>query len=209
MLSGGETIESYAVRRASSVLKALANRMPQVGHVVLPDAGSAPEWVDRPLEEIQIGDLVVVLPFETCPVDGTVVEGHGSMDESFLTGEPYRMSKAPGASVLSGAVNSEVALTIRADLQAQDSRYARIMQVMRDSEQRRPRMRRLADQLGAWYTPLAIVIALIAWLASGEAIRFLAVLVVATPCPLLIAIPVAIIGSISLAARFARARPRN
>jgi heavy metal translocating P-type ATPase len=111
------------------------------------------------------------------------------------------MSKTPGTAVLSGAVNGETALTIRADRLVEDSRYAKIMQVMRESEQQRPQLRRLADRLGAWYTPAAIAVALLAWLISGEPIRFLAVLVVATPCPLLIAIPVAIIGSISLAAK--------
>jgi heavy metal translocating P-type ATPase len=103
--------------------------------------------------------------------------------------------------VLSGAINGETALTIRADKRAVDSRYAKIMEVMRASEQRRPRLRRLGDQLGAFYTPLAVALALAAWALSGDVVRFLAVLVVATPCPLLIAIPVAIIGSISLAAR--------
>jgi P-type E1-E2 ATPase len=102
---------------------------------------------------------------------------------------------------LSGAINGEAALTIRAEKLVVDSRYAKIMQVMRESEQRRPRLRRLGDQLGAYYTPVAVAIALVAWAVSGEALRFLAVLVVATPCPLLIAIPVAIIGSISLSAR--------
>ncbi len=153
-----------------------------------------------------IGDRLVVFPHEICPVDGTVIYGHGIMDESYLTGEPYRMSKTPGSPVLSGAINGETALTIRADRLAEDSRYAKIMQVMRESEQHRPRLRRLGDQLGAWYTPLAVLIALAAWAGwaqspSGGAVYFLAVLVVATPCPLLIAIPVAIIGSISLAAR--------
>jgi heavy metal translocating P-type ATPase len=123
------------------------------------------------------------------------------MDESFLTGEPYNMSKAPGSEVLSGALNGDSVLTIRATRKAVDSRYAQIMKVMEQGEQYRPRMRRLGDQLGAWYTPLALVIAALAWVFSGEATRFLAVLVVATPCPLLIAIPVAIIGAISLAAR--------
>jgi heavy metal translocating P-type ATPase len=111
------------------------------------------------------------------------------------------MSKTPGSEVLSGAINGETALTIRADKRAVDSRYAKIMQVMRASEQHRPRLRRLGDQLGALYTPLAVALALGAWIMSGKAVRFLAVMVVATPCPLLIAIPVAIIGSISLAAR--------
>jgi heavy metal translocating P-type ATPase len=103
--------------------------------------------------------------------------------------------------VLSGSINGEAALTIRADKLAVDSRYAKIMQVMRVSEQRRPRLRRLGDQLGAVYTPVAVALAVAAWGMSGDPVRFLAVLVVATPCPLLIAIPVAIIGSISLAAR--------
>jgi heavy metal translocating P-type ATPase len=196
MLSGGEALEAYAVRSASSVLEALARRMPSKAH-----RRTKGEMVDVPLEQVQVGDTLLIFPHEICPVDGTVIEGHGVMDESYLTGEPYRISKTPGSTVLSGAINGDTALTFRADRQAVDSRYARIMQVMRASEQRRPRLRRLGDQLGAFYTPLALAIALLAWLASGKSIRFLAVLVVATPCPLLIAIPVAIIGAISLSAR--------
>jgi heavy metal translocating P-type ATPase len=196
MLSGGEALEAYAVRSASSVLEALARRMPSVAHRKQDGRLS-----DIPLAEIAIGDTLVVLPHDICPVDGTVLEGHGVMDESYLTGEPYVMSKTPGSEVLSGAINGDTALTIRADKLAVDSRYAKIMQVMRASEQRRPRLRRLGDQLGAYYTPVAVALALAAWAVSGDAVRFLAVLVVATPCPLLIAIPVAIIGSVSLAAR--------
>jgi heavy metal translocating P-type ATPase len=196
MLSGGEAVEAYAVRSASSVLHALARRMPSVAHRKQDGAVA-----DVPLGQVGVGETLVVFPHEVCPVDGTVLAGHGVMDESYLTGEPYLMSKAPGSAVLSGAINGETALTIRADKLAVDSRYAKIMHVMRESEQRRPRLRRLGDQLGAWYTPLAVALALTAWAASGDVVRFLAVLVVATPCPLLIAIPVAIIGSISLAAR--------
>jgi heavy metal translocating P-type ATPase len=196
MLSGGEALEAYAVRSASSVLEALARRMPALAHRKL-DGGVS----DTALDQVAVGDTLVVFPHEICPVDGTVVEGHGVMDESYLTGEPYQMSKTPGSEVLSGAINGDAALTIRAGKRAVDSRYAKIMQVMRASEQRRPHLRRLGDQLGAWYTPLAVALAVGAWAATGDAIRFLAVLVVATPCPLLIAIPVTIIGSISLAAR--------
>ncbi len=197
MLSGGETIEAYAVRRASSVLRALAKRMPSTAH-----RKNNSEVDDVDLQNVRIGDNLLVFPHEICPVDGTVIEGHGVMDESYLTGEPYMMSKTPGSQVLSGAINGDTALTIRADKLAIDSRYAKIMEVMKESEQQRPRIRRLGDQLGAIYTPVAVAIAIAAWLISGEAIRFLAVLVVATPCPLLIAIPVAIIGSISLSARY-------
>jgi heavy metal translocating P-type ATPase len=123
------------------------------------------------------------------------------MNEAYLTGEPYEVSKAPGSTVLSGAVNGPAALTIRVDRLPTDSRYAKIMEVMRDAEQRKPQLRRLGDQLGAIYTPIAVAVALLAWVLSGDPIRFLAVMVVATPCPLLIAIPVALIGAVSLAAR--------
>lgn len=196
MLSGGEALETYAVRSASSVLRALSKRMPAIAHKKV---GAQIE--DIPLERLAIGDTVVVFPHETCPIDGSVIEGHGTMDESYLTGEPYVMSKTPGSAVLSGAINGEMALVIRAEALARDSRYAKIMKVMQASEEKRPRIRRLGDSLGAVYTPIALAIALLAWWYSGEPIRFLSVLVVATPCPLLIAIPVAIIGSISLAAK--------
>lgn len=196
MLSGGEALEAYAVRGASSVLQALAKRMPSIAHR---KKGASVD--DVGLDDVAVGDTLLIFPHETCPVDGTVVEGHSVMDESYLTGEPYLISKTPGSQVISGALNGESALTIRADKLAVDSRYAKIMEVMRRSEEQRPRMRRLADRLGAIYTPVAVTLALIAWTFSGDPVRFLAVLVVATPCPLLIAIPVSIIGSISLAAK--------
>jgi heavy metal translocating P-type ATPase len=196
MLSGGEALEEYAVQNASSVLKALAKRMPSVAHVKADG-----KLKDVPLDDVQVGDHVTIFPHETSPVDGVVIDGHGVMDESYLTGEPYMMSKAPGSSVFSGAINGESAITIEAIRPAQDSRYAKIMQVMLDTEQRKPRMRRLGDQLGAYYTPIAVALAIFAWFISGDPTRFLAVLVVATPCPLLIGIPVAIIGSISLSAK--------
>lgn len=196
MLSGGQALEAYAVRSASSVLRALAKRMPSVAHRKQDHAVT-----DVALADITIGDTLVIFPHEICPVDGVVVDGRGVMDESYLTGEPFQMSKTPGADVLSGAINGESALTISATKRAADSRYANIMRVMRASERDTPHMRRLGDKLGALYTPIAVAIAIGAWIASGQADRFLAVLVVATPCPLLIAIPVSIIGSISLCAR--------
>ncbi len=196
MLSGGAVLELYAVRKASSVLEALAKRMPSVAH-----RKSGDELTDITTEQVHIGDTLLILPHEICPVDGTVLEGSSTMDESYLTGEPYMMSKVSGSQVLSGAINGDSALTIRADKLAIDSRYAKIMEVMQSSEQYRPNIRRLGDQLGALYTPLAVIIALTAWAMSDDVVRFLAVLVIATPCPLLIGIPVTIISSISLAAR--------
>ncbi len=196
MLSGGTALEVFASRRASSVLDALAKRMPQIAH-----RKRGTNLSDVILGDIAVGDTLVVFPHEICPVDGAVIEGHGKMNEAYLTGEPFEIAKTPGSEVLSGSINGDTALHIRAEKLAVDSRYARIMRVMQDAEQRRPRIRRLGDKLGAWYTPVALSLAGIAWAAGGESRRFLAVLVVATPCPLLIAIPVAVIGAISLAAR--------
>lgn len=195
-LAGGEAIQRYALASASSVLPALAKRMPSVTH-----RRRNADIQDMPLNEVAVGDMLVIYPHGICPVDGMVIEGHGMMDESFLTGEPFQITKTSGSLTISGAINGESALTIRATKLAVDSRQAKIMEVMHDSEAKRPELRRLGDQLGALYTPLALAIAGVAWTTSDEAIRFLAVLVIATPCPLLIAIPVAIIGSVSLCAR--------
>ena len=196
MLSGGEALESYALRSASSVLAALAKRMPSIAH-----RKRDLDILDVPLAAIAVGDTLVIYPHEIAPVDGVVVDGHGVMDESYLTGEPFQITKTRGSTVISGAINGESALTIRTTQRAADSRYAKIMAVMHESEATRPQLRRLGDQLGAVYTPVALTVALLAWVISGESIRFLAVLVIATPCPLLLAIPIAIIGSISLCAR--------
>lgn len=196
MLAGSEALESYALRSASSVLAALAKRMPSVAHR---KRESAIE--DVALVDVAVGDTLAIYPHDICPVDGVVIEGRGVMDESYLTGEPFQITKTSGSTVLSGAINGESALTIRATSRAADSRYAKIMEVMRESEAKRPNLRRLGDRLGAIYTPLALTVAVLAWAISGEAVRFLAVLVIATPCPLLLAIPIAIIGSISLCAR--------
>ena len=195
MLSGGTALEDYATRRASAVLATLAKRMPETAHRIV---GVQIETVRIP--EVQIGDRLVVFPHEICPVDGTIVEGRGSMDESYLTGEPYHIAKVPGSSVLSGAVNGESAITISVVRLPVDSRYAKIMQVMQQAEANRPRFRRIGDRLGAWYTVLALAVAAAGWIVSHDPSRFLAVLVIATPCPLLLAIPVAIIGAISVAA---------
>ncbi|MEO8358983.1 MAG: heavy metal translocating P-type ATPase [Vicinamibacteria bacterium] len=196
MLAGGQALERFAVTRASSALEALAKRMPSITHRRTKD-----HVEDVALSDVRIGDHLVVFPHELCPVDGKVLDGNGTMDESYLTGEPFVISKSRGSEVYSGAINGDMALDIEATRLAVDSRYARITRVMRESEQRRPKLRRLGDQLGAAYTPIALFLAVAAWWWSHDPVRFLAVLVVATPCPLLIGIPVAIMGSISLAAR--------
>ena len=196
MVGSGQALEVYAMRKASSVLLALAERMPAIVHRRTENAIE-----DIPLLNIGIGDAIVIYPHETCPVDGIVIEGQGSMDESYLTGEPYQISKAPGAAVISGAINSESVLTIQAQKLPSDSRYASIVAVLQEAEQKRPNLRRLGDQIGAIFAPIVLLFALAAWYFSGEAIRFLAVIVIATPCPLLIAIPITLISAISMAAR--------
>lgn len=196
MLAGGQALEFYAMRKASSVLRALADRMPSTAHRKI---GNNVE--DIALDSIAISDQIILYPHETAPVDGTVIEGHGAMDESYLTGEPYSVTKSIGASVLSGAINGDAVLTIRAEKIAIDSRYAQIMSVMQDAEQKRPTMRRIGDKIGAIFAPLALLVALAAWYFTGDPMRFLAVLVVATPCPLLIAIPITLISAISMAAK--------
>lgn len=196
MLAGGQALERYAMRRASAVLRALADRMPSVAH-----RKKNNHIEEVALINIAIGDHIVLFPHETTPVDGEVIEGHGSMDESYLTGEPYHVSKAIGAEVLSGAINGESVLVIRAGKIAQDSRYAQIMCVMQEAEQKRPAMRRIADVLGGWFSALALVISGVVWYKTGNSLTALAVLVVATPCPLIIAIPITIISAISMAAR--------
>ena len=196
MLAGGQALERYAMRRASAVLRALADRMPSLAHRKKGD-----EIEEIALVDIAIGDNIVVFPHETAPVDGEVVDGHGTMDESYLTGEPYQVSKTIGADVLSGAINGEAVLVIRAVKIAKDSRYAQIMGVMQEAEQKRPSMRRIADELGGWFSALALVITAVVWYTTGNSLTALAVLVVATPCPLIIAIPITIISAISMAAK--------
>lgn len=196
MVASGEALEVYAMRKASAVLLALAERMPNLAHRQI-----AEQIEDIALDDIHVGDTIVIYPHETCPVDGIVLSGASSMDESYLTGEPYQISKVPGASVLSGAINGESVLTIEAQKIPAESRYAAIVAVLQEAEQKRPTIRRLGDQVGAIFAPLALILAFAAWYLSGEAIRFLAVLVIATPCPLLLAIPITIISAISMAAK--------
>src|SRR3990167_3879290 len=123
------------------------------------------------------------------------------MDESYLTGEPYQISKAPGSLVLSGSINGESLLTIHVKKLPADSRYATIVAVLTEAEQKRPTIRRLGDQMGAIFAPIALLLAFSTWFITGDAVRFLSVIVIATPCPLFIAIPLSIISAISMAAR--------
>ena len=140
MLAGGEALESYALRSASSVLAALASRLPPAAHRKR-DANI----LDVALENVAVSDTLVIYPHEICPADGVVIEGHGVMDESYLTGEPFRMTKTSGSTVISGAVNGDSALTIRATQRPADSRYAKIMESCANRETR--------PNSGGWRSP--------------------------------------------------------
>ena len=196
MLASSQALEEFASHRASFVLEALAQRMPTIAHLK-----SENNFLDTEISKIKIGDLITVFPHEICPIDGEIVEGRGSMDESYLTGEPYRISKTIGSKVLSGAINGESLFVIKTEKLPADSRYGKIMEVMQQAKEQRPEIRKLADKIGAIFAPITLIIASASYFFTQDLTNFLAVLTIATPCPLLIAVPIAIISAISISAR--------
>jgi heavy metal translocating P-type ATPase len=196
MQTGGEALDAYAVARASNAVAALEADAPRTAHRVRDE-----RIQDIPAEQIVPGDLLLVRPGELIPADGVVVSGTSHVDTSRLSGEPIPVRAATGTSLLSGSVNQEGALTMRADRRAQDSQYARIVDLVRSAQASKSPLQRTADRWAVWFTPLTLVACLSAWLVSHDWTRVLAVLVVATPCPLILAAPVAIIGGINRAAK--------
>jgi heavy metal translocating P-type ATPase len=195
MLTGGEALERYAEGRASRAVRDLEAAAPRTAHRV---AGIVE---DVPVEEVRPGDHLLIRPGEIIPCDGVVTEGRSHLDTSSLTGEPVPVLAEAGTAVESGAVNREGALTMRATALAAESQYARVVELVRSAQASKAPIQRAADRAAVWFTPATLVVCAIAWLASGDAQRVLAVLVVATPCPLILATPVAIIGGINRAAR--------
>lgn len=195
MLSGGEALEAYALRRARKELTSLIENAPTVAHVKTDGAVT-----DVPTDRVNIGDLVVVKPGEIVPVDGTVAEGTAMVDESALTGEALPIRKAAGHDVLSGSVCKDAVLTVRASRPAHDSKYAHIIRLVQEAEEQKAPFVRLADRYSVVFTTVTFVLAALAWFLSGDTIRLLAVLVVATPCPLILATPTAFASGISVAA---------
>lgn len=195
MLAGGEALEAFALRRAGQSLAKLAERAPRIAHIWRDN-----ELVDIPAEAVEREQVVVVKPGEVIPVDGLVVAGASGVSEADLTGEPLPVNKEPGVQVLSGSVNLDHILEVRAMKRSAESQYARILQLVADAQQSRAPIHRLADRYGAVFTALAVSMAGIAWLLSGDSLYALAVLVVATPCPLILATPIAIMSGIDRAA---------
>ncbi len=203
MLTGGEALEDAAAGRAKKSLSALLERAPRLAHRFLPNGGTE----DVPLERIAIGDRLLVRPAEIVPVDGilsTDLEGdavEATFDESSLTGESLPVSRRTGEEILSGTLNGPQAVTLEAKATSEDSQYARILSLVREASESRAPMVRLADRYAVPFTAVAYLIGALAWWFSGDPVRFAEVLVVATPCPLLIAAPVAFLGGMSRAAK--------
>lgn len=197
MLTGGEALEDYAARRAKRELTALLEHAPVTAHRLL-DGGVV---VEVPIGEVQVGDRLCVRPGEVVPVDGVLESGAAATDESSLTGESMPVEHVRGDALLSGSVNGSGAITLRATASAEESQYQRIVQMVQAAAESKAPMVRLADRYAVPFTIVAFSLAGLAWAVSGEATRFAEVLVVATPCPLLIAAPVAFIAGMSRGAR--------
>ncbi|MFF0209334.1 heavy metal translocating P-type ATPase [Streptomyces althioticus] len=196
MLATGRTLEAAAQRRASRDLRALLEHAPRSAR-----RRTGTDVATVPLADVVAGDLLVVGPGEVVPVDGRVESAAAVLDESVLTGESAQVERAQGETVRSGAVNASDAFDLRATATEEDSTYAGIVRLARQAGAESAPVVRLADRYAAWFLPLSLAVAGLAWLASGSAVRAVAVLVVATPCPLLLAAPVAVVSGLSRASR--------
>ncbi|MFZ9898174.1 MAG: heavy metal translocating P-type ATPase [Gemmatimonadaceae bacterium] len=203
MQTGGELLERYAEGRASDAVRELEAAAPRIAHRLTNGGGNgdAEAVEDMAAEQIQVGDRILVRPGEMVPCDAEVVAGSSALDTSRISGEPLPERVGPGATVRSGVVNTSSPLTLRVTAPARDSLYARIVELVRTAQGEKSPIQRLADRWAIWFTPVTLVACAVAWALSGDPQRVLAVLVVATPCPLLLATPVAVIGGINRAAR--------
>jgi heavy metal translocating P-type ATPase len=196
MLSGGEALEAFALRRARTSLAALAERAPRIAHLQ-----EDSELRDISADAVKIGMRLVVKPGELIPVDGLVITGTSNVSEADLTGEPLPVRKEPGTQTMSGSVNLDGVLQIQATRPAAESQYAQILRLLQEAQDQKAPIHRLADRYSVGFTLVTLAIAGCSWLLSGDSIYALAVLVVATPCPLILATPIAIMSGINTAAK--------
>ena len=196
MQAGGEQLERYAARRASRALDELEDARPHVAHRI---ADGLEQDVEA--EAVRVGELLAIRPGELVPTDGRVEAGESSVDVSRITGESLPVHAKAGTVLLSGSINGHSRLELRATAAAAESQYARIIDLVRSAQQSKAPLQRLADKYAVWFTPLTLLVCVATYLVSHDWARVLAVLVVATPCPLILATPVAIVGGISHAAR--------
>jgi heavy metal translocating P-type ATPase len=196
MQSGGEALERFAMGRASESLDTLLARAPKVAHRMGP--GGVEEV---PVEHIRVGDTLLVRPGELIPVDATVVDGRSSVDQSAITGEPIPVAALPGTRLPSGALNLQGVVTLQAVRRSEESQYQQVVKLVEQARREKPPIQRLADRWAVWFTPLTLLVCAIAWWGTRNPEIVLSILVVATPCPLILATPVAVIAGISRAAR--------
>jgi heavy metal translocating P-type ATPase len=196
MLTGGESLEDYAEGRARTELNSLLSSAPQLAHVIRNQ-----KIVDVKASEVREGNKIVIRPGEVVPVDAIITEGSSSFDESSLTGESIPQDKTVGAELLSGSINVDGVITASALRPASESQYEQIIKLVRAASNNQSPFVRLADRYSIPFTAVSFIIAIVAWVTSGHAIRFVDVLVVATPCPLILAAPIAVISGMSRAAK--------
>lgn len=197
MLTGGESLEDYAEHRAKSELDALLTRAPQIAHLI-----RGGKTVDVKAVDVKAGDKLIVKPGEVVPVDAVIVDGKASFDESSLTGESLPQAKKADDQLLSGSINLDGAVTIKALHAAKDSQYEQIIKLVRAAQQSQAPFVRMADRYSVPFSVAAFAIAGAVWYISGDAVRFLQVIIVATPCPLLLAAPIAFISGMSRASKY-------
>lgn len=196
MQSGGEALERLAEGRATDALRALQEAAPRTVHRMVGDSVE-----DVAVDLVRRGDSLLIRPGEMIPCDGEVIKGSSHMDTSSLTGEPLPEKVTPGSPVMSGSVNQEGAITLRVLAVAKESQYARIVALVREAQASKAPLQRIADKYAIWFTPITLVVCGIAYAMSRDWSRVLAVLAIATPCPLILATPVAILGGMNRSAR--------
>jgi heavy metal translocating P-type ATPase len=196
MFSGGAALESVASRRARRELTALIQRAPKVAQLRVGD-----RLEEVPVDRVQVGDVVVVRTGEVVPVDGTIVSPEAVIDTSTLSGEPLPQTASRGMPVLSGSANAGAPFDVRADRPAGESAYAALVRLVQQAQTQRAPFVRMADRYAGFFLPATILVAGLAWAVSGDPVRALAVVVVATPCPLILAAPIALVSGLSRAAR--------
>jgi heavy metal translocating P-type ATPase len=197
MLTGGESLEDFADHRALSELNSLLSNAPTTAHLL-----KNKKQLDVKASDLNLGDKFIVKPGELVPTDGIIVEGSSSFDESSLTGESLPLSKSHGETLLSGSINLDSPVTVKVTTLSKDSQYQQIIKLVESASASKAPFVRLADRYSIPFTILAYAIAGTVWAISGHAIRFLEVIIVATPCPLLLAAPIALISGMSLASRY-------
>lgn len=196
MLTGGDSLEDYASHQASRELRSLLDNSPQIAHRI-----DGEELTEVSVEEVQVGDLILVKPGELVPVDGRVTTGESFVDESSLTGESKPIEKKSNDELMSGSINGDGALRFKVTKAAKDSQYQTLVKLVKESEAKPAHFVRLADRYAVPFTIIAYLIGGIAWFVSKDPVRFAEVLVVASPCPLILAAPVALVAGMSRSSR--------